>query len=78
MTGSQTPEQLSIAFNAPLIKGQHVVVRCGRSGEIMQSDFIQRNAGRIPNLIARGSVSKFYLCSSPERIDTFQRGQDRS
>ena len=72
MTGNQTSEWLSIAFNTPLIKGQHAVVRAGQSREdYAESDFIQWNLGMIPNLSASGSISKFYLCSSPERIDAF-------
>lgn len=46
-------------------------------GDYAESDFIQRNFGVIPNLLAWGSISKCYMCSFPERIDAFQRAEDR-
>lgn len=58
MTGNQTPEWIHSALNSPLIKEQHMVVSDGQSpGDYAEGDFIQRNLGTLPNLLASGRIS---------------------
>lgn len=58
MTGNQTPEWIHSAFNSPLIKEQHMVMSDGQSpGDYAEGDFIRRNLGMLPNLLAWGGIS---------------------
>lgn len=78
MTGNQTPEWIHGAFNSPLIKEQRTAVSDGQSLEIMQRVTSFREIlARFLTSQPEGEFLKFYLCSSPERIDVFQRAQDR-